>query len=82
MTWKQFAIDQMTQRGMWPKDAEAVFEIIASDESNDAMKTRWSDDVDGYPSQMKAVCAMSVIRIAGDWLAKHQPKAWFRPMFS
>lgn len=82
MTWLQWAIAQLVDRGMFEDQAKAVMVLVQADPVNEPMKDRWNDRVDGYPPQMQAVCLVSIKSQALEWIDKNCPKAWFRSMFT
>lgn len=81
MTWMQWAIAQLVNNGMFENQAKAVMDEVVKHPSNEPMKDRWNDRVDGYPPQMQAVCLLSIKTQALEWIDKNCPQAWFRPMF-
>lgn len=81
MNWKDWTIAQLVSLGMFQDDAEAVFALIEADESNAAMKGRWSDKVDDYGPSMQAACLIAAKATALKWIEEHQPDAWYKPMF-
>lgn len=82
MTWLQWAIAQLVDRGMFETQAKAVMEAAMADPVNEAMQGRWNDAVDGYPPQMQAVCLVSIKSQALKWIDQNCPQAWFRAMFT
>lgn len=82
MTWRQFAEEFCFERGMFEDQAKAVVDTVIESDKNGAMAHRWSDDIEGYPPQMKAVIAASVKAHALRWIDEHCPQAWFRPVFA
>lgn len=71
----------MVDRGMFPHDAETVFNLIKDAPENQTMINRWNDPIDGYPTMMQGICLLSIKSIAGDWIEEHMPKAWFKALF-
>ena len=82
MTIKQWSLKYLTDRGMFPEQAEESFRRNANDPANEAMEDRWNDDVEGYPSQLRAVLALSLNWWALQYIDETCPQAWFRPMFT
>jgi hypothetical protein len=82
MSFKTIAIDHMVNNGMWPDQAEKVFQEIKNDEANESMKGRWDDPQWQYPESMTAIVIMITNSAAVKWIDENLPKAWFRPMFT
>lgn len=81
MTWLQWAIARLVDRGMFEDQAKLVMDAVMANPSNEAMRNRWNTAVDNYPTQMQAVCWMSIAAEALEWIDKNCPNAWFRGMF-
>lgn len=79
MTLEQWSKSYMNDRGMFPRDAEAVFDLMRADPANDFMKGRWSDQVEGYPESILVITAMTIDALG--WIDANKPKAWFRDAF-
>jgi hypothetical protein len=81
MTFKESMVKAMTDRGMFPDQAETVImEYIANDVN--PMMDRWNENVEGYPEVMQNVLWMGVMSYAYEWIKENKPMAWFRPMFN
>ncbi len=81
MTFKEFVLKYLTDNGMFPDQAEAVFENLKNDSASEPMQGRWNDNVEGYPSIIKIGILLPLNKLALEWIDKNKPKAWFRPMF-
>ena len=82
VTLKQKAISLLTERGMFDRDAEEVFEMVKADPSNAAMANRWNDEVERYPKQMLPILLFSVKRSVVAWIEQNCPQAWYKPLFT
>lgn len=82
MTFEQNMKMLLEQSGMFPEQAQEVIELSKTDNINESMKGRWSDDVEGYPPMMVKVLWMSTKTIALQWIDENLPEAWYRSMFS
>lgn len=60
MTFREKAIELMRERGMFPEDAEKVFEAVKAEKVNAAMEGRWNDDISNYSQMMVTLLWMSV----------------------
>lgn len=81
MTLTEKMTEQLTQHGIWPQQAVAVIEIAKAAKENEAMASRWNDDIGDYPEIMIRVMWLSVKRHALAYIDAECPQAWFRPMF-
>ena len=80
MTFREWAIDYLTQRGLWPAEAQEVSQVATG--RDDGMRGRWDDTIDGYPAQMLAVIALGLNHEALKWIDAYAPKHFARPMFT
>lgn len=81
MSFKQWILNQLTDRGMFDDQAATVFEAFKNDNQNEAMLLRWNDLVDDYPVSMRAVLLLGIKTFALKWIDENCPQAWFRSMF-
>ncbi len=61
--------------------ALSVLDAIQADRRNEAMASRWRDQIDGYPPQIKALCLMIALQIGLEWIDANCPQAFYRPLF-
>jgi len=80
-TFKTFIMNRLTDHGMWPKDAETIFERVKDHEINQSITQRWNDQVDEYPKVMSETLWMGAKSIALEWIDENQPEAFYRPLF-
>lgn len=78
-TLHQFVVEYLISKGLWPSEAEAIFEVMKVDPANVVMKDRWGDA--GYPASILVCASMSADEAAKEWLEKNKPQHWARPMF-
>ena len=81
MTFRQWAIEFLTQHGLWPQEAEAVLAAAIAHPANEAMATRWDDDMEGYPPAIANVLRMSLSYSAVEWIDANKPQHFARMMF-
>ena len=81
MTIHEFVVKHLTDNGMFPDQASAVFAAVETDKANESMAQRWNDQVEDYPKPLFAVILLVVNRKALDWIESNLPQAWFKPMF-
>jgi len=81
MTFKEWLIGLLIKHGMWPKDANTVFEVIKADPANKSMSQRWGDSVEDYPDAIKTVLWIDAKQNALEWIDTNQPQAFYRSMF-
>lgn len=55
----------LVRRGVSPQDAITVLGKLKTDPDNEPMAGRWTDDVEGYPSQLLAALWYSTQKVAG-----------------
>ena len=81
MTVEERAKVMLTDSGLWPDEVQAVIDAEKADKTSEAMKGRWHDDADGYPSQLFTVLWIGLRHTAAEWLKVNKPEHWARPMF-
>ncbi len=82
VTFRQWAQTYLEERGMFPDQASAVVKATEDDPASEAMRGRWTDDTEGYPTPLLAVMAMAINHAAVTWIDANCPQAWYRPMFA
>ena len=82
MTFEQWAVKYLEDNGLWPDEAKAVFEAMKSSKASNGMEGVWHRSIDGYPTQMRAVLALSLNRHALEYIDEHKPLHFARPMFT
>lgn len=82
LTLAEFIKDYVTERGMWPEEAEIILELAKKDPVNSSLDGRWNDTVGSYPSSIPAILMMSTNRLALEWIDANKPQAFYRPMFT
>jgi len=80
MTFREWAVQYIYERGVFEADAKTIVEACIADEANKAMD-RWDDDIEGYPVSMRAVLVLALNRATVTWIEANKPLAWFKPMF-
>ena len=73
--------EMLFNHGMFENQAAAVVEMVKADKTNEKMKQRWQDDVEGYPSVLLSALWYSVERCALRYIDANCPEAWFRSLF-
>jgi hypothetical protein len=81
-TFRSYAIDKLNDHGLWPEEVEAVMQAVVLDPANDAMRDRWDDPINGYPSIMLSILWLTVRTSAAEWLAANKPCHWSRAAFA
>lgn len=72
----------LIDNGMFPQQAEQVFQLALPRLELDNYQTSWNRPSDEYPDAMYAVWTMILKPIALEWIDANQPLAWFRPIFT
>lgn len=75
---KQF----LTDNGMWPDEAEKVFEVAKSSLEVGGYKMSWDRPESEYPNVLYAAMFPTLKREALKYIDEHCPWAWYRPMFT
>lgn len=81
MTIEQELYRRIFECGVFDKDVAAIIERVKASPENEAMITRWNDDVDDYPSAMISIAWLSAKRHALEYIDENCPQAWFRGAF-
>ena len=87
MTWRDWMVKYLTDRGLWPKEAlEVVNAEIAADVDEESGYKGPVAEVadrshDGYPPQMDAVMALTLNTAAIEWIDANKPNHFARLMF-
>ena len=81
MTMKDKMKALLMQNGMFESEAEQVMEMAKNDTRLADMKSRWNDDIEGYPPQLLNVVWFSVKRNALLWIDANIPQAYYRNFF-
>lgn len=82
MTIEQCLTQYLDDRGLWPNETKAVMAEFRASDPAKPMTGRWNDQVDEYPSDLRAILAVSLNHTAVEWIDKHAPKHWARVMFT
>ena len=82
MTLKESVLEFLVSNGMFPEQAEQVFDLVKSAPENDAMLARWNDQQDAYPDVIMKMALLSAKEKAVEWIDENLPRAWYRPMFA
>ena len=78
-TFREFMRYELVSRGMWCGDADQV--IAACLDGDEPLRGIIDSHTEGYPLSMLAVISITICGEAKSWIAKNQPKAWYRPVF-
>jgi hypothetical protein len=71
---------ELVNRGLWPKEAEAVMKELEADKSSVPMQGRWDEDETAYPSQLFAVLLMAAKTKAVEWIDTNKPMHFARSL--
>ena len=82
MTLKEKVLKFLTDGGMFDEQAAQVFEAIKNSDENEAMRERWNEPAEDYPSVLVSALNVSAAVHAVEWLDENLPLAWFRPVFA
>lgn len=83
MTLTEYMVKQLTDRGMWEKDAITILTIIKAEE--ETKDIHWNDLMDqpaGYPIQLIAVLLMIIKQRALEWVDENCPEAFYRELLT
>ncbi len=80
MTLRECLHDYLTERGLWPKEADEVINIYQDKENS--MAHRWGDKQEDYPPQLLTVLFVAVRHETVLWIDKNKPKHFARAMFA
>jgi hypothetical protein len=81
LTLKEWAMKELTERGLSDSQAEAVIEQYAKGDAGKEMERRWDDCTDGYEEQTLHVLCACLTGEALYWIEDNCPKHWAKPMF-
>lgn len=86
MTFREWSMNELVNNGMFESQATQVVDSVGgTDETQPTwskdMQKLWGEDIEGYPTSLRAVVKMAVYDAAVQWIDANLPKAWFRPMF-
>jgi hypothetical protein len=81
VTFKETLIKHLTDNGMFPDQANAVFDQYSND-AGKPMAGRWNKPTASEPNTVLAVLILSINDEAVRWIDENLPKAWYRPMFA
>jgi Arc/MetJ-type ribon-helix-helix transcriptional regulator len=81
MTFEEAVKDKLVNNGLFPNQAEAIFQAVRDDPANSEMSSRWLDNTEDYPAAILAVIWLSVCDHTLAWIDTACPKAWFRSLF-
>ena len=82
MTIKECVTKHLTDRGLWPAEAESVIAQYVEGMAGESMKQRMNDDIEGYPKQLLSVVLVGVCSEAVVWIDANKPEHFARPMFA
>lgn len=82
MTFAEYVLKHLITCGMSDKDAETVLKVFIEHPAQTPIIGRWNDKITDYPSVMQNMLIIGLNRITSEWIAKHQPEAWYRGMFN
>ena len=82
MTLKEKILEFLTDGGMFEEQAAQVFEAVKSADENEAMRDRWNDTAEDYPSVLVSALNISAATHAVKWIDENLPQSWFRPVFA
>ncbi len=81
MTFRQWATQYCSDRGMFDDDANAVVELLIVDPKSNSMQGRWDQDMTGYPPQMLIVTVIALKSVAMKYIEEKIPMAWYKDAF-
>jgi hypothetical protein len=79
MVFKDFVLQELEKNGLFNHQALDVFTLVEKNMSE--MRSRWNDDVSGYPPVMKNIVWANVKIVTLKYIETTCPDAWFKPMF-
>ena len=71
----------LDDRGLFPKQTEAILKNYVDGPLGAEMRSRLNDSVEDYPPVLLTVCWMGLQKTALDWIDENCPQHWARPMF-
>lgn len=81
MTLRDWSVNYLTRKGLWPEEARTVVDGFAGSESARPMGGRWGEDASAYPEVMLNVLSLSLDAEAVLWIDANKPQHWARGMF-
>ena len=72
----------LTDRGLWPQEADAVLKSILASKNHESLAEVLSKAWDGYPKPFHAVSWMVARSFAVEYIDEHKPMHFARPMFA
>ena len=81
MTVKERALKTLTSNGMFPSQAEKVFQLALPKMETPDHTTTWDKDSSEYPDVLYVVWAMILRDAALEWIDANLPEAWYHPLF-
>jgi hypothetical protein len=82
MTTKEKLLRFLVSTGMFPNQAEAVFERALPQLEVDDYRVTWDGPCDDYPEVIYGCWLMVLKEVALEWIDENLPNAWYRPMFT
>ena len=82
MTFEAWSMAYLTNRGLWPQEAEAVIAAAKADKANEAISDRWNDSTDDYHSLFTDLLNLALDSSALEWIDANKPKHFARPIFA
>ena len=81
MTIEQYIKDRLIASGMFDNAAVQIIERLKAKKAMESMKTRWQDNIEGYPKSVLVAIWICAEDVALDWIDEFLPLAWNRPLF-
>ena len=81
MTIRQRVLRSLTERGLFPDEAEAIFNTVQANADIQAMRDRWEDREDDYPPVLLAGLILLANTAAVAWIDSNKPQHWARSLF-
>jgi endonuclease III len=78
-TVEQRYISYLIANGMSGNQAERVMNKVKKEMTTTF--NNWDSPIDAYSEQLQGLIQSTVKVSALEWLNKHKPQAWFKPMF-
>ena len=79
MILREYFENYLQTRGMCPKEAALVMDILVADKIFKEVK--WESAKEDYSEGLLAVLMVTVNQFALDWIKENKPEAWYRPVF-
>lgn len=73
--WSALA-KRLVDHGLFAEQASKILQDYSNEDSAEAMKGRWTDDVTDYPPQLVAVVWLGLKRFAAAEVRKTTPQHW------